>query len=604
MKVFSSLIKACILILIALSTQQCSINNTDTAGGAGGTEVPNGIAGIIEDESGTPLSGIAVTLRSDQYTNPTVTAKTTSHTPLIDTTDEVGSFHFVVSDTGTFVIEAYTKNNTATRFSFTKSDTLPINLGTNATITNGSLTGEIIYPDTLNGAVLLNLLGSPHSIQLDSTTSTFSFSNIPAGEYSISVTGLSPLRAPRITQNITVYSDSTHSEITLPTNNAIVSVDTTATDTLNVDTTQADTTPSTGSITGTITGINTPNDTVYVQLIETGETITTDLNGAFSFSTLSAGVYNIRSWSSSLHRDTSVTLTVNITSDSHSSGHTLILPIKVLIVDGVNFHDWETISVKTTTILENSGLFSVSRSTSPNAQAETSMWNQWSPSFKEYSTVIINYDSPNNWYNHSHIWPDHVKTRFENYLRNNGNVVILHSGRNSNGGWSVYDEILGLGFYINGEHPTFIINEDKTVAIAPIGEGHHTFSTEGEALIEQYTASHSITKNLPLKWLHSYDIIDGGFTGPANNTTILNTVWNDSTQTRIPFDWTVQYESSRIYNANYGHIVTEDLPSNTSMSCLGLQTLLIRGTEWAATGTVNYAVPNNFPTEFSTSTEQ
>jgi hypothetical protein len=33
------------------------------------------------------------------------------------------------------------------------------------------------------------------------------------------------------------------------------------------------------------------------------------------------------------------------------------------------------------------------------------------------------------------------------------------------------------------------------------------------------------------------------------------------------------------------------------MRCVGFQTLLIRGTEWAATGKVTYPVPKDFPTE-------
>ena len=41
--------------------------------------------------------------------------------------------------------------------------------------------------------------------------------------------------------------------------------------------------------------------------------------------------------------------------------------------------------------------------------------------------------------------------------------------------------------------------------------------------------------------------------------------------------------------------------NNPAMQCVGFQTLLLRGAEWAATGKVTQPVPEDFPTDKSIS---
>ena len=51
---------------------------------------------------------------------------------------------------------------------------------------------------------------------------------------------------------------------------------------------------------------------------------------------------------------------------------------------------------------------------------------------------------------------------------------------------------------------------------------------------------------------------------------------------------TIDYGEGRVFHTTLGH---EDY----SMKCVGFVTTLQRGTEWAATGEVTLAVPDNFP---------
>ena len=60
-------------------------------------------------------------------------------------------------------------------------------------------------------------------------------------------------------------------------------------------------------------------------------------------------------------------------------------------------------------------------------------------------------------------------------------------------------------------------------------------------------------------------------------------------------DWVIPYGKGRVYTTMLGHL-WKDGP-DTAMRCVGFQTLLIRGCEWAATGKVTtYPIPKDFPT--------
>ena len=53
----------------------------------------------------------------------------------------------------------------------------------------------------------------------------------------------------------------------------------------------------------------------------------------------------------------------------------------VLIVDGINNHDWPRATRILKAILEGSGLFTADVSTSPPANAPTEAWEKWRPVF-------------------------------------------------------------------------------------------------------------------------------------------------------------------------------------------------------------------------------
>ena len=55
---------------------------------------------------------------------------------------------------------------------------------------------------------------------------------------------------------------------------------------------------------------------------------------------------------------------------------------------------------------------------------------------------------------------------------------------------------------------------------------------------------------------------------------------------------TIAYGEGRVFHTPMGHVGGTD-----SVHCVGFQTVLARGTEWAATGTVTLGIPDGFPAE-------
>jgi hypothetical protein len=55
--------------------------------------------------------------------------------------------------------------------------------------------------------------------------------------------------------------------------------------------------------------------------------------------------------------------------------------IAVLIVDGINNHDWQTATRALRALLLETGWFTVDVSTSPPADAPAPAWEAWNPSF-------------------------------------------------------------------------------------------------------------------------------------------------------------------------------------------------------------------------------
>jgi uncharacterized protein len=267
--------------------------------------------------------------------------------------------------------------------------------------------------------------------------------------------------------------------------------------------------------------------------------------------------------------------------------------IPLLIVDGMNNHDWPRATKILKEILDASGRFSVEVSTSPTGKASKEEWDKWRPQFAQYAVVVSNFNGgfqPSDKH-----WPRDVEKALEDYVAGGGGLVIYHSANNSFPKWAAYNEMIGLGWRDKNFGPGLIVSPDEKIVEVPKGQGLNPgHGPEHDFQVTTLDQEHPITKGLPKKWMHPQEQLTHGQHGPAKNMTVLTYAYSKDSKENEVMDWVIPYGKGRVYTTMLGHLWPDG--PDTAMRCVGFQTLLIRGCQWVATGKTTYPVPENFPT--------
>jgi len=256
--------------------------------------------------------------------------------------------------------------------------------------------------------------------------------------------------------------------------------------------------------------------------------------------------------------------------------------LRILLVDGQNNHNWKATSPVILAALAKSGRFEVEVSTTPPKGAPKEAWAEWSPKFSEYSAVVSNYNGE--------LWPEPVQRSFEKYVSEGGGFVCLHAANNAFPEWLEYNRMIGIGGWggRNEKNGPLLYRKEGQVVrdtVKGSGGGH---GPQHEFVVEVLEKEHPITKGVPLKWKHAADELYHALRGPAENLVLLGVAYSPVTQREEPMLLTLSYDKGRVFHTPMGH-------SDVSMRCAGFQTLLERGTEWAASGTVTLPVSPDFP---------
>lgn len=296
--------------------------------------------------------------------------------------------------------------------------------------------------------------------------------------------------------------------------------------------------------------------------------------------------------------------------------------IRVVIIDGQNNHDWRATTPIMKKALEDCGCFTVDVATSPQvpslpkpgkpkdetdvkamakykealakyeaelpkfqekqkaAQAELKTWQI---DFSKYDVVVSNYNGQP--------WTKQINDGLEERLKNGKiGLVIVHAANNAFGGWKEYNLMIGMGWRDAKFGERLKVDDSGKQIRVPRGEdlgsGHRS---GGNFAIVVRDSEHPITKGMPGEWMHAQDELYDNMRGPIENVHLLTTAYSKGTKTHEPMIWTVTYGKGRVFHTPMGH-------GTGSMLCVGFQTTLQRGTEWAATGGVTLPIPANFPT--------
>ncbi len=266
--------------------------------------------------------------------------------------------------------------------------------------------------------------------------------------------------------------------------------------------------------------------------------------------------------------------------------------LPVLIVDGINNHDWQTGTGAIQAILDATGRFRVDISTTPPRGAPPEAWHSWHPDFSRYNAVIVNF-------NGGHLkdgirWPRETEQAFEKYVRDGGGAVIFHAANNAFLTWPAYNEMIGLGWRDKAFGPGLIVGDDGTIVKIPAGSGLNPgHGPRHDFQMRILDRTHPITRGIPDRWLHPSEQLTHGQHGPADGLTILTYAHSKDSNQNEPMDWVRTYGKGRVYTTMLGHTWKNE--TNPNLEDVGFQTLLARGVEWAASGHVTVPIPIEFP---------
>ena len=265
--------------------------------------------------------------------------------------------------------------------------------------------------------------------------------------------------------------------------------------------------------------------------------------------------------------------------------------LKLLIVDGQNNHNWKATSPVLKSFLEKTGRFTVTISTSPPRNGGEAAWAKFRPDFASADVVLSNYNGQ--------LWPKPVQASLEKYVGGGGGLVIVHAANNAFPQWGEWNKMIGLGWRGAGYGDRVTLDDTgkrvRTAKGKGPGAGH---GPQHQFAVVVRDRRHPVMAGIPAEWMHFRDELYHGQRGPALNMNILATAFSAKakrgTGAHEPMVWWIPYGKGKVFTTVMGH-------ADYSMKCVGFQTVVARGSEWAATGKVTLAVPKTFPSAEKTS---
>ena len=222
-------------------------------------------------------------------------------------------------------------------------------------------------------------------------------------------------------------------------------------------------------------------------------------------------------------------------------------PIKVLLLDGQNNHNWKATTTVMVDALEKQGHFKVTVATSPPKKSNPSDWEKWNPKFSSFDFTLSNYSGE--------LWPERHQKSLVSYVKSGGAFVVVHAANNAFGKWLEYNEMIGLGGWGGRNEDSgpylFFDNSGKLIRDPRLGRGG-SHGPQHEFVVEIRDSKDPITDGMPIKWLHSKDELYDSLRGPAKNVNVLATAFSDKSKKHEPMIVTIKYGKGRVFQTPMG----------------------------------------------------
>jgi len=229
--------------------------------------------------------------------------------------------------------------------------------------------------------------------------------------------------------------------------------------------------------------------------------------------------------------------------------------IRVLLLSGRNNHDWKTTTPALVKILEASGRFTVTVENDPPSLG--------AGDFAKYGVIVSNWTP---WPNiKQRVWDAETEKAFLEFVRGGKGMVVFHAASTAMQTWPEYQQIV----------------------CATWGMGQTGHGRRHEFKVKITDKAHPVTSGLA-----DFDIFDELWhrvpvqSGAKALCTAFSAKANGGTDQDEAVAFHTRFGKGRGFNLVLGHDVR-------AMSCPGWQALMLRGTEWAATGKVTIAATSD-----------
>jgi hypothetical protein len=146
-------------------------------------------------------------------------------------------------------------------------------------------------------------------------------------------------------------------------------------------------------------------------------------------------------------------------------------------------------------------------------------------------------------------WPREVQITFENYVRNGGGVLVFHSSNNAFPNWSVYNQMIGLGWRNKQQGDAITINSRERLLRSPPGQGENTGHDGRSDVVVHRLGDDPIHHGMPRAWKTPTLEIYYYARGPAKHMRVLSYGYDQHTRMNWPLEWTVCFEIDSCFSA-------------------------------------------------------